>query len=301
VKVFVTGGTGLIGRRVIAALVRRGDAAVCVTRSASRARSRLAAGVEILEADPTLEGSWQDGLAGCDAVVNLAGDSVGEGYWTEGKKRQLRRSRLSTTQNVVDAIGRSGSVRVLVSASATGYYGDGGEQALNESREPGVGFLARLAREWEATALQAESRCRVVLLRIGVVLDRYGGALPRLSLPFKFGLGGPLGGGRQYLPWIHIDDLTRAVLFALDEEELRGPVNAVAPDPPTQRTFARELGAALGRPAILPAPAFLLRALLGEKADMLLASQRAVPAALRARGFQFEHDSLPSALADLLV
>jgi uncharacterized protein (TIGR01777 family) len=302
VKVFVTGGTGLIGRHLVTALQERADEVICVTRSAERARNLLPEAVHLVEADPDQPGSWQDEVQDCDAVINLAGESVAKGLWTDGRKRRLRQSRLHVTRNLVEAIGRSGSPSVLISASATGYYGDGGRAALDEEHEPGSGFLSRLACEWEGTALQAESAStRVVLLRIGVVLAREDGALPRLLMPFRFGVGGPLGSGRQYFPWIHVKDLVRIIVFALNTPGLSGPINAVAPDPPTQATFARAMGEVLHRPSWLPVPAFLLRIVLGEKSEMLLASQRAVPRALRARGFHFDFDNLQTALDDLLT
>ena len=300
-KVFVTGGTGLIGRHLVAELMERADEVTCVTRSAERARTLLPEAVHLVEADPVQPGSWQDEVKDCDAAVNLAGESIARGLWSDRRKRRLRQSRLNVTRNLVEAIGRSGSPNVLVSASATGYYGDGGRAALDEEHEPGSGFLSRLACEWEGTALQAESAAtRVVLLRMGVVLAREDGALPRLIVPFRLGMGGPLGSGRQYFPWIHIKDLVRIFVFALNTPGLSGPINAVAPDPPTQATFARTVGEALHRPSWLPVPAFLLRIFLGEKGEMLLASQRAVPRALRARGFHFDYDNLQGALGDLL-
>ena len=301
-RVIVTGGTGLIGRHLIQALCDRKDTAVCVTRHQTRARSLLPVGVEFVEADPVRAGPWQEAVKGCDVAVNLAGERLADGRWTEGRKRLFRRSRLEVTRNLTDAIARGDGPRVLISASGTGYYGNGGNQALGEESEPGHGFLARLSCEWEGTALQAESTAtRVVLLRIGIVLAKDGGALPRLAQPFRFGLGGPLGSGGQYFPWIHIKDLVRIVLHALDSPDLSGPINVVAPDPPTQRTFARALGSALRRPSLLPVPAFLLRALLGEKSEMILSGQRAVPRALRARGFRFTFDKLDDALIHLLA
>ena len=300
-RVFVTGGTGLVGSRLIRDLAARGDEVVCVTRDPAKGRDRLPAAVELVGADPTLPGAWQDRLAGCDAVVNLAGESVGEGRWTAARKRRIRRSRLATTDHVADAVAGAGGGVTLVSASAVGYYGDGGEHALGEDAQPGNDFLARLTVEWENTARKAEREgARVVLLRIAVVLAREGGALPLMLKPFKLGLGGPLGGGRQYFPWIHVQDLVDALVFALDTPELSGPVNAAAPNPPTQAEFAKALGRALGKPAVLPAPAFALRLLLGEKADMLLKGQRALPNALRAKGFKFRYGELDEALADLV-
>lgn len=299
-RVFITGGTGLVGGHLVERLIDRGDQVVCLSRSRAAALDRLPAGVEVLEANPVVPGPWQEVLATCDAVVNLAGDSVGEGLWTRGKKRSIRRSRLSTTYNLVHALEGRDRPLALVSASATGYYGDGGAGALAEDSESGHGFLARLACEWEHTAQQAESEAvRVVLVRIGVVLSREGGALPRMSTPFRLGLGGPLGSGRQYFPWIHIDDLVRVFLFALDQPDISGPLNACVPDPPMQKEFAAALGRALGKPARLPAPAFALKLLLGEKAEIILASQRVVPNVLKAAGFKFRYAEIDEALADL--
>ena len=302
-RVFLTGGTGLVGRALAGALAARGDGLVCVTRGPEQARGALPADCEIIAGDPALPGPWQERVAGCDAVVNLAGQPIAAGRWTARRKRRIRRSRLETTRNVAEAVAAAERTRVLVSASATGYYGHaGGERALDEACEPGHDFLGRLVIEWEASTLAAQRRGkRVVLARLGIVLAREGGALPRLLLPFRLGLGGPLGSGRQYLPWIHLADVVRALIFALDCEELAGPANVVAPDPPTQAAFARALGRTLGRPAAVRTPAFLLRLALGELAEALLGGQRAVPKALRARGFTFTHEKLEAALAELLA
>lgn len=300
-RIFMTGATGLVGRSLVPRLVELGHEVACVSRDPGAARAVLPTGVEIVGADPVLPGSWQDRLAGCDAVVNLAGESVADGRWTGAKKRRLRRSRLRTTEHVARAMAGADRPMTLINASATGYYGNAGERALAEDAEPGQDFLARLAVEWEHTALEAEREgVRTVLLRIGVVLAREGGALPVMLKPFRMGFGGPLGSGRQYFPWIHIEDLVRIIIFALERDDLSGPVNAAVPAPPTQAEFARELGAAVGKPARLPAPGFALKLLLGEKAAMLLASQRAVPAALRALEFKFTYDELDAALADLV-
>ena len=299
-RIFVTGGTGLVGRLLIPQLLNRQDEVLCVTRDPTRARAILPDGVELVGADPRLPGVWQDRLLTCDAVINLAGESVAAGRWSKKKKRGLRRSRLAVTENVVDAMAAAGRPMVLVNASAVGYYGHQGSEALSEDHQPGQDFLARLAVEWEHAALQAaKDENRVVVLRIGVVLSRNGGALVRMIPPFKLGLGGPLGSGRQYFPWIHIQDLVRIVLFALDNESMRGPVNAVVPNPPPQREFAVALGRSLGKSAWLPTLAVTLRILLGEKAALVLASQRAVPNALKAHGFRFAFGELEKALDDL--
>lgn len=300
-RIFVTGGTGLVGRRVVGLLLARGDEVTCLTRSAAAAAARLPEGVVLCEGDPALGGAWQDRVRDAEAVINLAGESVGDGLWTRGKVRRIRRSRLAGTRNLVTAIAGADHPMTFVSASAAGYYGDQGDRALGESAPPGDGFLARLAVEWENAAREAESeRVRVVLLRIGAVLDAGGGMLPRLVGPVRAGLGGPLGSGRQYVPWIHAADLARSILFVLDQPGLSGPVNAVVPDPPTQSGFITTLAHRLGKSARVPAPAFVLRLLLGRKAEIVLSSQRAVPNALRAAGFRFEHADLDAALADLL-
>jgi uncharacterized protein len=301
-RILITGGTGLVGRHVIPALLARGDEVVCVSRDAQRARVVLPARAEVVEADPALAGPWLAAVNDADAVINLAGESVASGWlWTGGKKRRLRRSRLRVTAHLAEAIHAGDRACVFLSGSASGYYGEGGDQALGEDHEPGHDFLSVLACEWERAALVADSeRCRVVCLRLGVVLSPDGGALARLLPIFARGQGGPLGGGRQYFPWIHVRDLVRAIIFALDSPQVRGPINVSVPDPPRQREFARALGRAVGRSARLNTPAFLLRLALGQKAGMLLASQRMVPSALRSHGFHFEHTDLERALADLL-
>lgn len=300
-RIFVTGGTGLVGRRLVRLLAERGDEVTCLTRDAAAAAGRLPAGVRACEGDPAVGGSWLEAVRESDAVINLAGESVGDGLWTRGKVRRIRRSRLAGTRNLVAAIAGADHPMTLVSASAAGYYGDQGDRALGEGAGPGEGFLARLAVEWENAAREAGSeRVRVALLRIGAVLDPAGGMLPRLARVVGAGFGGRLGSGRQYVPWIHADDLVRAIVFVLDRPYLSGPVNAVVPDPPTQAQFVATLARVLGKPARLPAPAFALRLLLGRKAEIVLASQRAVPNVLRAAGFRFEHAELEPALVDLL-
>jgi len=300
-RVFVTGGTGLVGRVIIPMLLDRGDEVLCLTRDPARARKILPTGTDILGGDPTMPGDWQDRLATCTGVINLAGSPVADGLWTGRNKQRIRRSRLATTENIVTALAACDGPMVLASASAVGYYGDRGENALGEASEPGNGFLARLALEWEHTALKAErENVRVVLLRIGIVLSQEGGALARMLPAFRRGLGGPLGNGKQYFPWIHIVDLSRLIMFVLDNGEIQGPVNAMVPDPPRQKEFTAALGSALAKPAFMAVPGFVLQALMGEMAGMLLSSQRAVPNVLRAAGFKFKFGELEKALGDLI-
>lgn len=301
--VLMTGGTGLIGRALVPELLARGDRVTVISRSAAAATETLPAAVEVLEADPAVAGTWLERVDQAEVIVNLVGESVASGLWTRGKKRRLRRSRLRPIGHLADVLRDRDRDRpaVLVSASAVGYYGDGGDRALGEKAEPGQDYLAMLCYEWERNAQRADHEaCRVAMMRFGLVLSADGGALAAMLPMFRRGLGGPLGSGRHYWPWVHISDVVRAILHTIDTPELRGPVNVTAPNPAQQREFARTLGAVLGKSARWPAPAWVLRLVLGEKAQILLQSQRAVPNRLKACGFAFEHTDLERALNDLI-
>lgn len=297
-RVLVTGATGFVGRALVARLARSGWQVVAWARAAERARAALGAGVEVVDAAggaPALAAV----VDGADAVCHLAGEPLVGERWTEARRRALVASRTETTRAVVEAL-RAATVRprVLVSASAVGIYGDTGDRAVDETAGPGEGFLAELCVAWEASARAAESdSIRVSLARMGVVLGRGGGALAKMLLPFRMGVGGPVGSGRQWMSWVHLDDLTAMWERALGDEALTGPWNAVAPEPVTSRDFAKALGRALHRPAVMPVPAFALRALYGESASVLLEGQRVLPARLTAVGFGWAHPSLDEALA----
>jgi uncharacterized protein (TIGR01777 family) len=241
-----------------------------------------------------------DDLAGCDAVVNLAGENIAQ-RWTTAAKRRIRESRVNGTRALVAAM-RDSPPKVLVSASAVGYYGSRGDEILTERSEAGGDFLAQVCLEWEREAREAEKLgVRVALLRFGMVLGGEGGALPRMLPPFKLGMGGRLGSGSQWMSWIHIADLCDLILFALRESAVSGALNAASPNPVTNADFTRVLASVLHRPALLSVPAFALKGMLGEMAQVLLASQRAVPdRALRA-GFVFQHPEIGSALRNLLA
>ncbi len=301
-QILITGATGLIGRALVRDLLARGDEVVATTRDTSRASLTLPDDVELLEADIKQPGEWLDRARVADAVVNLVGENIGEGlWWTGGKRQAMRRSRLRPTSLLADVMREREQPGVLINASATGYYGDAGEEPLPETAQPGGDFLAMLTYEWERHALRAESdRCRVVCARFSPVLWPGEGVLGKLLPVFRKGLGGRFGNGRQYWPWIHRRDAVRALQFALDTPALRGPMNVCTPNPPRQGEFARTLAEAVDRPARLPAPGFALRLLLGEKGVMLLASQRALPNQLKAHGFQWEFPELDRALADLV-
>lgn len=298
-RVLLTGATGFIGRALVPALRRQGHTIVVSTRPKTRARARL--GAEVSVVDDTME-ALISALGQCDGVVNLAGEPILGGRWTAARRRLLRESRVEGTRKLVKAI-ESASTRpsVLISGSAVGYYGDRGEETLDENAAPGGDFLAGLCQEWEQSAVDAgRLGLRVVRIRTGVVLGRDGGALAPMMVPFSLCLGGPVGTGKQYLPWIHLHDMVNVIATALSDERYSGPVNAVAPRPVTNREFSRALGRALKRPVALPVPALGLRVIFGEAAIVLLGGQRVDAAALRRLEFPFAFPTIDESLADIV-
>jgi len=289
----VTGGTGFVGRRVVDRLLERGDQVTVVSRDPTRARRPGIA-----------TRGWLPELDAFDVIVHLQGEPIFGRRWNDAVRREIRRSRVDATRELVDAIGDAREDRrpkVLVSASAVGYYGDRGDETLTEGAGPGDDFMAQVCRDWEREAARAEELgARTVSLRIGVVLGTGGGALGQMLLPFKLGVGGPIGSGRQYFSWIHIDDLVSLIVWATTNNEARGPINAVAPGVVTNKEFSTALGRALHRPAFLPVPPFALRLAFGEVAQVLTASQRCVPEKARALGFEYEHPDVGEALEDLV-
>ncbi len=294
-RIGISGSSGLVGRRLAMRLRDAGHEVVPLVRRDPRA------GTSILW-DPA--GARFDAAAceDLDAIVHLAGENVAGRRWTARFRAALRDSRIAGTRLLVDGLlARTRLPRVLVCASASGFYGDRGEQVCDENTSCGTGFLAELTREWEAASAGFDSRGRRVVLRIGMVLARDGGALPRIALPFRFGLGGRLGSGKQWMSWIALDDLCGVIERALHDDSMRGTYNAVSPRPVRNAEFARTLAGVLHRPALLPAPAFALRIALGTMADeLLLASQRLAPSRLLAAGFRFAHQELEAALRDAL-
>lgn len=297
-NVFVTGATGLVGRATCAALLAKGHAVTALTRGEG-AGSALPAGVQPVRGDPSRAGPWLEALARCGACVHLAGAPVAEGRWTPERKRVIEGSRVESTAVIAGLIGARGP-QVLIQGSAVGYYGSRGQVLLDESAAPGVDFLAGVTQRWEAAAAPARKRARVVLLRTGLVLSPDGGALPKLARPFRFFVGGPVGDPRAWKPWIHLADEVGLILWALEEPRAAGPLNACAPEPARNGDFARAIGAALGRPSLFPVPDLAIRALMGELADVVLASQRAVPKGALALGYRFRFPELGPALKDLL-
>jgi uncharacterized protein (TIGR01777 family) len=297
-KVVVAGGSGFLGHALSKALAEDGHHVAVLTRGTGGVspvpRVRL---VQWPANGGT--GTWAAELDGADAAVNLAGESIAAKRWSEEQKKRIQDSRLRATRSVVEAInGASAPPPVFVSASAVGYYGPRADDIVTEETTAGVDFLARVCAKWEAEAGRAASpRTRLVIIRTGLVLDRHGGALPKMLPPFRIGVGGPVGSGHQYWPWIHLQDWVELVRWAIVTPTVSGPVNATAPNPETSADFAHYLGGAIHRPAFVPTPAFVLRFVLGEMADaLLLSGQRAVPAKAQGLWFTFRYPYLDEAL-----
>lgn len=301
-RIAIVGATGTIGTALAAASARDGIGVAALVRDTARGAERLPSAT--LHAwDATRGPAPEAAFEGVDAVVNLLGEPI-DARWTEARKKSLRDSRVVGTRALVDTLrGLGKKPPVLISSSGVAYYGDRADQILTENSEPGQGFLADLVRDWEAEALKAAAfGMRVVLLRNGLVLTKAGGILRRILPPFRIGIGGKLGGGGQWLPWIHIDDELGLIRHAITHEAAVGPLNAVAPEPVTNAEFVRALGEALGRPTVMKAPAFALRLAFGEMVDeVLLASQRVMPVRTLETGYNFRHPLLRAALADLLA
>jgi uncharacterized protein (TIGR01777 family) len=306
-RVLVTGGTGLVGTRLIHHLQKRDDKVVLLTRRPDTARERFGPTVNVVEGDPTQPGAWMDAAAECDGVINLAGENLFGHRWNDDFKKQIAESRVKSTENVAQALGKNsarsnGAPRVLVNASAIGIYGPHGDEELTEESPPGADFLSKVCVDWEHAARGAEANgVRVVLIRIGVVLDKTGGALAQLLTPFRFGGGGPVGSGRQWMSWIHHEDLVGLFLLALDKPEATGSINGTAPKPVTNKEFAQALGRALHRPAFMPMPGFMMRLLIGEAADVVVKGQRVLPQRALALGYEFKFPTIDAALADAVA
>jgi uncharacterized protein (TIGR01777 family) len=295
--VAITGSSGLVGTALVEALTADGHSVRRLVRRPVRDAQRE------IRWDPAAGTIDAEQLAGVDAIVHLAGENLADHRWTEATKARIRDSRILGTRLLCQTIaGLASKPSVLVSASAVGYYGDRGAEVVDESSPPGHGFLAELCREWEAETHPArDADVRVVNLRLGVVLSRHGGALAKMRTPFKLGLGGVIGGGQQYFSWISLEDVVGAIQFALTAAALAGPVNAVAPQPVTNREFTKTLGRVLGRPTLFPMPAFAARLAFGEMADeMLLYGARVEPHALSSARFAFQHPQLELALRHAL-
>jgi hypothetical protein len=298
-RVAVTGATGTIGSALVRELLERGDEVVALSRDPARAREKLGEDVSAVAwANPAAEPAPAHALSGADAVVHLLGEPVDQ-CWSDEAKQRIRNSRVFGTRYLVaglrDADPRPG---VLVSQSATGWYGPRGDEPVDETEPAADDFLAGVVRDWEAEARAAEEDLgmRLALMRSGVVLSESGGALGRMMTPFKLGVGGPIAGGGQYVPWVHIDDVVGALVCALEDDRLRGPINVTAPEPATNKELSKALGRALRRPALAPVPAFVLKLMYGEMSSIVTTGARVVPARLSELGYRFRRPDLDDAL-----
>ncbi len=304
-KVLITGGTGLIGSALARSLAGDGHEVVILTRDAAERAPQLPASARLVEWDARTGEGWSTELDGADAIVNLAGATIGPegGLWTAGRKQTIRNSRVASTEAVVDGIRRvARKPRVLVQGSAVGYYGTHGDEVVSEGAPAGSDFLAEVVKEWEAASAAVEALgVRRVLARTGIVLSEKGGTLALLALPHKLFIGGPLGSGKQYMPWIHLADEVRALRFLIEQDSAAGPYTLAAPNPVTNKAMGQTLGKVLGRPSLLPVPGMALKLLLGEMSLLVLEGQRAIPLRLQEAGFDFHFPNLEGALRDLLA
>lgn len=295
-RVLIAGGSGFLGQKLAIRLKADGHRVQVLTR-------RAASSPDAINWNPDgTPGALPQHFDGADAVVNLAGETLARWPWTAERKHAIRMSRILSTRTIASAIAQCARPPgVFVSGSAVGYYGPRGDEPVTESTPPGTDFLARVCVEWEQEARAAESAAtRLCIIRTGLPLSTSGGAFPLMLLPFKFALGGTVGSGRQYVPWIHVDDWTSLVMWTITTDSASGAFNATAPEPVTNREFGRTVGGVLGRPAVVPAPAFAMRLVLGEMSTLLLTGQRAVPAHAEQIGFRFSYRALEPALKSLL-
>jgi len=295
-KLVVTGASGFIGSVLCSRLLQKGHTLTLLTRSAPRETSTGTK--RWFHWRPGMSGDWESALAAVDGVINLAGEPIAAKRWTLKQKHQLRLSRIDTTVGLVRAIAKAKQKpKFLLNASAVGYYGPRGDETVGEDTLAGADFLAALCRDWEEEAKKAEKLgVRVVRLRTGIVLGAGGGALAKMAPPFKFFIGGPLGSGKQWMSWIHLEDEVGLIVHLIENPQASGAVNATAPNPATMKEFCRTLGQVMGRPSWAPVPAFALRLMLGEMAEILLTGQRAVPSAAEKFGYRFRYPNLPEAL-----
>jgi uncharacterized protein (TIGR01777 family) len=297
-RVTVTGATGRVGRHLVAALEQRGDEVTALSRDPDKATELL--GVPAFAWNLKEDAAPKQALEGRDAIVHLAGEDVGQ-RWTADVRREILESRERGTRNIVHTIfDTTPRPKALICASASGYYGARGDEIVDESGAPGTDWLAEVTARWERQAETAKIGTRTVVVRTGIVLDAEGGALAKMLPPFKAGIGGPIGSGKQYMPWIHLDDLVGIYMAAIDNPAFQGPINASAPDPVTNKAFAKALGRALHRPAVAPVPGFTIKLLYGAMSQIVLDGVRMVPGRAAELGYEFEHPDLDEALRDTL-
>jgi uncharacterized protein len=297
-KVAITGATGFVGNRLVEKLLARGDEVVIFTRNAPTTTIHKSAGVKIVQYQPLTSGNWQQEISGCDAVVNLAGEPIAEKRWTAEQKKIILESRKIGTQKIVEAIQQATQKpQVLVNASAIGYYGISETAKFDESSPAGNDFLAEVCQAWETAAHQTDRR--LVTLRLGIVLGN-GGALAKMIPAFRMFMGGPIGTGDQWFSWVHLDDVVSMMMAALDDQTMSGIFNVTAPNPISMKELCQKLGTVMSRPSWMPVPSFVLEAMLGDGATVVLDGQQVLPTAALKRGFSFQYPNIEAALKSIV-
>ena len=300
-KIAIAGATGFVGSRLVAQLQAQGHQVIILTRSPQQASNRFGQ-AQIVGYNPLKSGEWQQSISGCDAVINLAGEPIAEKRWTPAQKRSILDSRQLGTQKIVEAIDLATiKPQVLINASAIGYYGTSETSKFDETSPAGTDFLAEVCSAWETAAQSVTANgTRVVILRLGIVLGENGGALGKMLAPFSAFVGGPIGSGNQWFSWIHRDDVVKLIIAALNDTKMQGVYNATAPNPITMTEFAQTLGTVMNRPSWLPVPNFVLEAMLGEGAIVVLQGQQVVPTRTLAQGFDFQYSTIEPALTAIV-
>lgn len=302
-RVVIAGATGFIGYALAKRLAEDGYSVVCLSRSASKSRIVLPFAEEHFEFKPGLASpqEWKQAIAGARSVVNLAGESIGAGRWTESRKKEILSSRISSTTELANAIlNSSNPPESFISASAVGFYGNSSNSVLDETSPEGIGFLSQVSSQWEASSARASSATRVANPRMGLVLGLNGGALPRMMAPYRYLLGGAIGSGNQWISWIHLGDLVNLFKLIISDSTIAGPVNAVAPNPVRMRDFAKELGKAMHKPSIFKVPGWVLKLVLGESSSLVLGGQCVWPRVATDKKFIYQFPNLSEALADIV-
>jgi len=303
-KVIITGASGFIGKALCRHLIEVGYDVVGLSRNPDRGSNLLVGQVNVVKWDARSATEWRDYADGAYAIVNLAGENIGSGRWTKQRKERILKSRLDAGKAVVEAVEKvKTKPQVVIQSSGIGYYGDSGDEIVDETSRPGSGFLVEVAKQWERTTEQVKSfGVRHIVIRTGVVLGKDEGFLPRVMMPFRFFVGGHIGSGKQWISWIHIDDEVRAIRFLMERESLEGAFNLSAPNPITSRDFSKALGKAMKRPAWLPVPGFVLRLFMGEMADeLILSGQKAMPKRLQESKYEFRYSEAEAALREILT
>ena len=300
-KIAIAGATGFVGSRLVAQLQAQGHQVIILTRSPQQASNRFGQ-AQIVGYNPLKSGEWQQSISGCDAVINLAGEPIAEKRWTPAQKRSILDSRQLGTQKIVEAIDLATiKPQVLINASAIGYYGTSETSKFDETSPAGTDFLAEVCAAWETAAQSVTANgTRVVILRLGIVLGENGGALGKMLAPFSAFVGGPIGSGNQWFSWIHRDDVVKLIIAALNDTKMQGVYNATAPNPITMTEFAQTLGTVMNRPSWLPVPNFVIEAMLGEGAIVVLQGQQVVPTRTLAQGFDFQYSTIEPALTAIV-